>query len=57
MMKNTLNKHTTRLDIDTCSFFITNCEIFKYGMKSRAGSTIECYDNLGLTATQILVKI
>ena len=52
MMKNALNKYTTRLDIDTCSFFITNV---KYGIKSRAGLAIEYYDDLGLTATELLV--
>ena len=35
-------------------FFITNC---KYGMKSRAGSAREYYDDLSLNATQLLVKI
>ena len=55
MIKNTLNEHTTRLDIDTVnSFFITNC---KYGIRSRAGSAREYYDDLSLNATQLLVKI
>ena len=52
MMKNTLNKHTTSLDIDTVSSLQTG----KYGIKSCAGSAIECYDDLSLNATQLLVK-
>ena len=38
----------------TLTFFITNC---KYGIKSRAGSAREYYDDLSLNATQLLVKI
>ena len=51
-MKNTLNEHTTRLDIDTAS----SLQTVKYGIKSRAGSAIEYYNDLSLNATQILVK-
>ena len=49
MLKNTLNEHTTRLDIDT----VSSLQILKYGIKSRAGSAIEYYGDLGLNATQL----
>ena len=52
MMKNTLNEHTTRLDIDT----VSSLQTVKYGIKSRAGSAIEYYDDLSFNATQLLVK-
>ena len=49
MTKNTLNEHTTQLDIDTVSLLQT----VKYGIKSRAVSAIEYYDYLILNATQL----
>ena len=49
MIKNTLNEHTTRLYIDTVSSLQT-----KYGIRSRAGSAREYYDDLSLNATQLL---
>ena len=52
MMKNTLNEHTTRLDIDTVSSLHT----LKYAFKSRAGSATEYYVDLNLNATHLLVK-
>ena len=54
MMKHTLNEHTTQLDIDTVSSLQT---VNNYGMKSRAGSAMEYYDDLSLNATQLLVEI
>ena len=49
MTKNTLNEHTTQLDIDT----VSSLQTVKYGIKSRAVSAIEYYDYLILNATQL----
>ena len=46
MMKNTLNEYTTRLGIDT----VSSLQTVKDGIKSRAGSAIEYYDDLSLKA-------
>ena len=47
MLKNTLNEHTTRLDIYT----VSSLQTVKYGIKYRAGSAIEYYDDLSLNTT------
>ena len=52
MMKNTLNEHTTRMDIDT----VSSLQTVKYGTKSRAGSAIEYYNPQPHPPSQLYVE-